>query len=61
MTNTTNNQSCQVDTFVKSDTYNWLGRSALISRLTLSNWYGANISGVVVRMTLPRRTLHRPC
>lgn len=61
MTNATNSQPCHVDTYVKSDTHNWLGRAALNCRLTLSNGHGAEVSGVMVRMTLPRRTPHKPC
>ena len=51
-------QPCQVETYVKSDTHNWLGRSALNWRLTLSSGHGNALSETVVRTTLPRRA---PC
>ena len=51
-------QPCQVETYVKSDTHSWLGRSALNCRLTLSSGHGNALSGTVVRTTLPRRS---PC
>ena len=48
MTKATYCQPCQVDTYVKSDTHNWSGRSALKCRLTRSSGHGAFASGTVV-------------
>ena len=44
----------------KSDTHNWLGRSALNCRLTRSSGRSAAASLMVVRTTLPRLTPCRP-
>ena len=59
-TNATYCQPCQVETYVKSETHSWLGRSALNWRLTLSSGHGALWSLIVVRTTLPRMTPRSP-
>jgi hypothetical protein len=51
---------CHVETYVKSDTHSWFGRSARNCRLTLSNGHGAFLSLIVVRTTLPRIAPHSP-
>ena len=60
MTKATYGQSCQVETYVKSETQSWFGRSALNCRLTLSSGHGALLSLTVVRTTLPRITPRSP-
>ena len=60
ITKATYSQPCQVETYVKSDTHSWLGRSALNCRLTRSSGHGAFMSRMVVRTTLPRRTPCKP-
>ena len=50
MTKATYCQPCQVETYVKSETQSWFGRSALNCRLTLSSGQGA------LRSLIYRRT-----
>ena len=52
--------SCQVETYVKLDAHNWLGRTALNCRLTRVSGQTAFASPTVVRTLLPRLIPFKP-
>src|SRR5664280_1372795 len=60
MTNATYTQPASVDTYVKSATHNLFGANGQKSRFTRSCALVAAGSGVVVRLTFPRRAPCRP-
>ena len=60
MTKATYSQPCQLDTYVKSETHSWLGRSARNCLFTRSSGQGALLSLIVVFATLPRMTPRSP-
>ena len=58
ITKATYNQPGQVETYVKSDTHNWFGRSACLCRSTRSVEHGALASPTVVRTTSEGLAMH---